>query len=84
MRTSCQLPLHVLLPTGLPPFHQQWKTHVVKNKKVAWEVEPSYCLQARRGEWRPGAWGFGSGTGCRTHTHTQAYGCRVKHNGTHL
>lgn len=31
-----------------PSPEVQWKTHVVKNKKVAWEVEPSYCLQARR------------------------------------
>ncbi|EFJ45181.1 bifunctional sensory photoreceptor [Volvox carteri f. nagariensis] len=31
----------------LPSPEVQWKQHVVKNKKFAWEVEPSYCFQAR-------------------------------------
>ncbi|GLC42477.1 hypothetical protein PLESTB_001102600 [Pleodorina starrii] len=32
----------------LPSPEVQWKSHVVKNKKFAWEVEPSYCFQARK------------------------------------
>ncbi len=28
----------------------QWKQHIVKGKKFAWEVEPSYCFQARKGK----------------------------------
>ncbi|KXZ45679.1 hypothetical protein GPECTOR_52g76 [Gonium pectorale] len=32
----------------VPSPEVQWKSHVVKGKKFAWEVEPSYCFQARK------------------------------------
>ncbi|GIL50702.1 hypothetical protein Vafri_6818 [Volvox africanus] len=34
----------------LPSPEVQWKQHVVKNKKFAWELEPSYCFQSRKGK----------------------------------
>ncbi|GIL80945.1 hypothetical protein Vretimale_9342 [Volvox reticuliferus] len=39
------------LKTELVPSPEvQWKQHVVKNKKFAWELEPSYCFQSRKGK----------------------------------
>ncbi|KAG2424111.1 hypothetical protein HXX76_014785 [Chlamydomonas incerta] len=32
----------------LPSPEVQWKSHIIKGKKFSWEVEPSYCFQARK------------------------------------
>ncbi|GFR44837.1 hypothetical protein Agub_g6178 [Astrephomene gubernaculifera] len=49
---SGEFKLKQKIPKGqielVPSPEFQWRSHVVKGRKVAWEVQPSYCFQTRK------------------------------------